>query len=90
MGGGRSGEPAHHAAAFALGLAQLPLLINLAMSLWRGAPASDNPWEATTLEWQTGSPPPAGNFRRRRSCTAAPTTTAFPVKPRFVSQGDPG
>ena len=23
---------------------------------------SDNPWEATTLEWQTPTPPPHGNF----------------------------
>ena len=26
-----------------------------------GVPA-DNPWQATTLEWTTTSPPPAGNF----------------------------
>ena len=23
---------------------------------------SDNPWDATTLEWQTPTPPPHGNF----------------------------
>jgi cytochrome c oxidase subunit 1 len=49
-------------AAFAVGLAQLPFLVNLALALWRGAPAGDNPWDATTLEWQTSSPPPHGNF----------------------------
>ena len=27
-----------------------------------GAPAGDNPWEATTLEWTTSSPPGHGNF----------------------------
>ena len=49
-------------AALVLGLAQLPFLINLAMSLWRGAPAGDNPWEATTLEWQTSRRHRIGNF----------------------------
>ena len=49
-------------AAFAVGVVQIPFLINLAISFWRGAAAGDNPWDATTLEWQTTSPPPAGNF----------------------------
>jgi cytochrome c oxidase subunit 1 len=31
-------------------------------SLRRGAPASDNPWQASTLEWATASPPPSYNF----------------------------
>ena len=32
-------------------------------SISRGQPAgSDNPWEATTLEWATPTPPPHGNF----------------------------
>jgi hypothetical protein len=32
---------------------------------WRsGPPAGDNPWNATTLEWATSSPPPPYNFRR--------------------------
>jgi cytochrome c oxidase subunit 1 len=48
--------------AIALGLFQLPFLINLVVSLWRGATVADNPWDATTLEWQASSPPPAGNF----------------------------
>jgi heme/copper-type cytochrome/quinol oxidase subunit 3 len=33
-----------------------------AASLWRGAPAGDNPWNAWTLEWATSSPPPHQNF----------------------------
>jgi cytochrome c oxidase subunit 1 len=48
--------------AIALGLFQLPFLINLGVSLWRGARVADNPWDATTLEWQASSPPPPGNF----------------------------
>jgi cytochrome c oxidase subunit 1 len=34
------------------------------LSLRYGKRASDNPWEATGLEWQTSSPPPKENFRR--------------------------
>jgi cytochrome c oxidase subunit I+III len=32
-------------------------ITNVAVSLKRGAPAGDNPWEASTLEWATQSPP---------------------------------
>ena len=38
-------------AAIFLAAAQLPFLFNLVRSLRRGAPASSNPWHATTLEW---------------------------------------
>ncbi len=41
---------------------QLVFLVNFVSSLMRGAAASENPWEATTLEWTTVSPPPHGNF----------------------------
>ncbi|HEV7595306.1 MAG TPA: cytochrome c oxidase subunit I [Gemmatimonadaceae bacterium] len=36
-------------------------LSNVWVSLRRGVPAGDNPWEASTLEWATSSPPPAYN-----------------------------
>jgi cytochrome c oxidase subunit I len=35
---------------------------NLVASLWKGEPATDNPWRAWTLEWATTSPPPGYNF----------------------------
>ncbi len=35
---------------------------NLAISLWRGPRAGDDPWDAWTLEWSTTSPPPTYNF----------------------------
>ena len=41
---------------------QLFFIANLVLSLKRGRRTSDNPWEATTLEWTTSSPPPAENF----------------------------
>jgi len=49
--------------AMALGLAQIPFIINLFWSIKHGEEAkSDNPWDSTTLEWQTPTPPPHGNF----------------------------
>jgi cytochrome c oxidase subunit I len=52
-------------AAFMLALAQIPFIINLFWSMKNGKPAgSDNPWHATTLEWQTPTPPPHGNFAK--------------------------
>jgi cytochrome c oxidase subunit 1 len=40
------------------------LLANVLWSLRAGATAGDNPWEASTLEWATSSPPPPQNFTR--------------------------
>jgi len=41
---------------------QLIFVINLFWSIFKGPKASDNPWEATTLEWSTATPPPHDNF----------------------------
>jgi cytochrome c oxidase subunit 1 len=50
-------------AAVGLAIAQIPFIINFFWSIKGGKPAgSDNPWHATTLEWQTPTPPPHGNF----------------------------
>ncbi|MHC4958221.1 MAG: cytochrome c oxidase subunit I [Planctomycetota bacterium] len=43
-------------------LAQLLFFVNVILSLKRGKVAGENPWEATTLEWQTPSPAPHGNW----------------------------
>ena len=48
--------------AWCLGLAQIPFIINFFMSIRGGKKVSDNPWDATTLEWVAPSPPPHGNF----------------------------
>lgn len=37
-------------------------IIYLTISLWNGAKAGDNPWDATGLEWEISSPPPTHNF----------------------------
>ncbi|MBJ7312475.1 cbb3-type cytochrome c oxidase subunit I [Rugamonas sp. CCM 8940] len=50
-------------AALLVGAAQLLFLYNLAVSIWRGAPAGGNPWRAASLEWQTPDTPPIhGNW----------------------------
>jgi len=50
-------------AAYALGISQIPFIINLFYSIKNGKKVeSDNPWESTTLDWQTPTPPPHGNF----------------------------
>jgi cytochrome c oxidase subunit 1 len=42
--------------------AQVVFVINLFWTIFKGPLASDNPWEATTLEWTTATPPPHDNF----------------------------
>jgi cytochrome c oxidase subunit 1 len=49
-------------AAIVTFLTQFIFLFNLLWSLFKGKRAGDNPWEATTLEWATTSPPPHDNF----------------------------
>ena len=45
---------------FAIGV--LLFVINFFWSLFYGPPAGDNPWDASSLEWATASPPPPYNF----------------------------
>jgi cytochrome c oxidase subunit I len=40
----------------------LLFVVNIVVSLRRGSPAGDDPWDAWTLEWATSSPPPPYNF----------------------------
>jgi cytochrome c oxidase subunit 1 len=49
-------------AALFTGAVQLIFLFNVIRSRLRGAPAPANPWQGTTLEWSTSSPPPHDNF----------------------------
>lgn len=50
--------------AWALGLFQLPFIVNFIMSIKHGKKVGDNPWNGTTLEWAAPSPPPHGNFKK--------------------------
>jgi cytochrome c oxidase subunit I len=49
-------------AAGLLGVAQIFFIVNLVRTLVRGQATAENPWQATTLEWSTTSPPPHDNF----------------------------
>jgi cytochrome c oxidase subunit 1 len=49
-------------AALFTGLAQCIFLFNFIYSLFYGEKATQNPWEATSLEWSIPSPPPWNNF----------------------------
>jgi cytochrome c oxidase subunit I len=60
--------------AFVMGLGVLLLVFDVWRSLRRGTMASDNPWNAWTLEWATSSPPPAHNF-----VALPPITSARPL-----------
>ena len=50
-------------AALFTGAVQIIFLYNLIFSRFKGEVASDNPWQATSLEWSTPTtPPPHNNF----------------------------
>jgi cytochrome c oxidase subunit I len=49
-------------AAFITIGAQFIFVINLFWSMLKGPKAADNPWDATTVEWTTATPPPHDNF----------------------------
>ncbi len=70
---------------------QLIFVANLFWSMFKGKKASDNPWEATTLEWTTATPPPHDNFGGRTPVVHnGPYEYSVPGAPRdFVMQSDP-
>ena len=49
-------------AALITGAAQFIFFFNLFWSMFKGKKAEQNPWEATSLEWTTASPPVWDNF----------------------------
>lgn len=50
--------------AFIIALSVVVLIANVIQSLRKGEKAGDNPWDGSSLEWATASPPPAYNFAR--------------------------
>ncbi len=78
-------------AAFITIASQFIFLFNLFWSMWKGKKASDNPWEATTLEWITATPPPHDNFGGQTPVVHnGPYEYSVPGAPRdFVMQTDP-
>lgn len=77
--------------AVGLGLAQVPFIVNFFWSIWRGEKVtSDNPWDATTLEWQTPTPPGHGNFVRPPEVFRGPYEYSAPGAARdFIPQNEP-
>jgi cytochrome c oxidase subunit 1 len=76
------------AAAF-LGAVQIFFIVNLFWSLRKGAKVGDNPWNATTLEWATTSPPAAHNFAETPTVRRGPYEYSVPGAARdFTPQGD--
>ncbi len=71
---------------------QFVFYFNVIWSVFKGKKAPDNPWEATTLEWNTSSPPPHDNFAGVLPVVYhGPYEFAVPGAPNdFVMQTDSG
>ena len=78
-------------AAFITIASQFIFLFNLFWSMAKGKKAADNPWEATTLEWITATPPPHDNFGGQTPVVHnGPYEYSVPGAPKdFVMQTDP-
>ena len=78
-------------AAFITIAGQFIFVINLFWSMFKGPKASDNPWEATTLEWTTATPPPHDNFGGHTPVVYhGPYEYGVPGAPKdYVMQTDP-
>ena len=50
--------------SFVMALGMLVFVLNVIVTARSGRRASNDPWQADTLEWYTTSPPPAWNFDR--------------------------
>jgi len=79
-------------AAWSLGLSQIPFIINFFWSLNHGQKVtSDNPWDSTTLEWQTPTPPGHGNFTKSIEVFRGPYEYSVPGHATdFTPQNEPG
>ncbi len=65
--------------AAGLALSQIPFIVNVFYSIKNGRKVtSDNPWDATTLEWQTPTPPPHGNFAHAPTVHRGPYEYSVP------------
>jgi cytochrome c oxidase subunit 1 len=79
-------------AAIATIVVQFVFYFNIIWSIFKGEKAGDNPWEATTLEWSTSTPPPHDNFAGvLPTVYHGPYEFAVPGAPNdFVMQTDAG
>ena len=77
--------------AWLLGLAQIPFIINFCWSMFGGRKVpNDNPWDATTLEWEAPSPPGHGNFTKPIRVYRGPYEYSVPgAEKDFTPQAEP-
>ena len=76
--------------AWILGFFQIFFVINFFWSRKKGQKVSDNPWDATTLEWSAPSPPPHGNFTTPPQAFRGPYEYSVPGDATdFTMQGAP-
>jgi cytochrome c oxidase subunit I len=78
-------------AAWVMGLAQIPFIINFFYSIWKGKKIeNDNPWDATTLEWTAPSPPGHGNFLTPPVAYRGPYEYSLPRRGKdYTMQNEP-
>tara|TARA_B100000470_G_scaffold214743_1_gene196381 strand:- start:1347 stop:3071 length:1725 start_codon:yes stop_codon:yes gene_type:complete len=77
--------------AWLLGLAQIPFIFNVFYSLRSGEKVDNNPWQATTLEWEAPSPPlPHVNFEKLPEVHREPYEYSVPGRNRdYTPQTEP-
>jgi cytochrome c oxidase subunit I len=76
--------------AFLLLAWQVFFVANFFHSWFAGRRVGQNPWRSTTLEWESPSPPPHGNFERRLDVERGPYEYADPAGARdFLPQARP-
>jgi len=78
--------------AWLLALAQIPFFINFFWSIKKGKKTSDNPWNATTLEWAAAPSPPVphGNFAEIPRVHRGPYEYSVPdADVDFLPQNEP-
>jgi len=73
-------------AAFIMAAVQIFFIVNLIWSLSKGKKVtSDNPWDATTLEWAAPTPPGHGNFLKPVAVYRGPYEYSVPGASRDFS-----
>jgi len=78
-------------AAWVMAVFQVFFIVNFFWSIKKGKQVeNDNPWNATTLEWTTPTPPPHGNFLHVPEVHRGPYEYSVPGNGRdFIPQHEP-
>ena len=76
-------------AAFGLFASGLYFMILFFWSMFKGKPAPENPWDATTLEWTLPSPPLHGNWKQLPTVYHGPYEYSHPdMEKDWLSQNE--